>query len=96
MDALSGLDNPRAFLWALLSKSKNPHRALTIDFSFFLIENLCLGSEDNGVPNSVVRSCHHVVSLDCERYASYNVAVAASLVMYDRMTKMKAKEKGSK
>jgi tRNA G18 (ribose-2'-O)-methylase SpoU len=57
-----------------------------------------LGSEDNGVPNSVVRSCHHVVSLDSERYASYNVAVAASLVMYDRMTKMKtkAKEKGLK
>lgn len=33
-----------------------------------------LGSEDNGVPNSVVRCCHDVVSLDSERYASYNVA----------------------
>mmetsp|Transcript_2736 Transcript_2736/g.5872 ORF Transcript_2736/g.5872 Transcript_2736/m.5872 type:complete len:299 (+) Transcript_2736:859-1755(+) len=51
-----------------------------------------LGSEDNGVPNSVVRSCHHVVSLDSERYASYNVAVAASIVMYDRMSKAKKKE----
>lgn len=52
-----------------------------------------LGSEDNGVPNSVVRACHHVVSLDSERYASYNVAVAASIVMYDRMSKMKATKK---
>ena len=68
-----------------LEEFEHPHDAIYI-----------LGSEDNGVPNSVVRSCHHVVSLDCERYASYNVAVAASLVMYDRMTKMKAKEKGSK
>ena len=66
-----------------LEEFEHPHDAVYI-----------LGSEDNGVPNSVVRSCHHVVSLDCERYASYNVAVAASLVMYDRMTKMKAKEKG--
>ena len=70
-----------------LEEFEHPHDAVYI-----------LGSEDNGVPNSVVRSCHHVVSLDSERYASYNVAVAASLVMYDRMTKMKtkAKEKGSK
>lgn len=52
-----------------------------------------LGSEDNGVPNSIVRACHHVISLDSERYASYNVAVAGSLVMYDRMTKMNAKKK---
>jgi len=55
-----------------------------------------LGSEDNGVPNSVVRACHHVVSLDSERYASYNVAIAASIVMYDRMTKLNAREKDSR
>ena len=49
-----------------------------------------LGSEDQGVPNSIVRACHHVISLDSVNYASYNVAVAGSLVMYDRMIKMKA------
>jgi tRNA G18 (ribose-2'-O)-methylase SpoU len=30
-----------------------------------------------------------VVSLDSELYGSYNVAVAGSIVMYDRMTKMR-------
>lgn len=52
-----------------------------------------LGSEDHGVPNSIVRACHHVISLESERYASYNVAVAGSLVMYDRMIKMKTTRK---
>lgn len=32
-----------------------------------------------------------VVSLDSELYGSYNVAVAGSIVMYDRMTKMRKK-----
>ena len=49
-----------------------------------------LGSEDAGVPKSVLSSCHHVVSLSSERYASYNVATAGALVMYDRMVKMRA------
>lgn len=49
-----------------------------------------LGSEDAGVPKSVLRACHRVVSIECENYASYNVAVAGALVMYDRM----AKERG--
>lgn len=48
-----------------------------------------LGSEDSGVPKSILRSAHEVVSLDCERYSSYNVAVAGSLVLYDRMEKMR-------
>ena len=36
MDALSDLENPRAFFWALLSKSCDPHRTLTIDFLSFV------------------------------------------------------------
>ncbi len=48
-----------------------------------------LGSEDHGVPKSVVRGCREVVSLECELYGSYNVAVAGSIVMYDRMMKMR-------
>ena len=46
-----------------------------------------LGSEDAGLPKSVLRACHHTVSLRSERYASYNVAVAGSLVLYDRAVK---------
>ena len=35
----------------------------------------------------MLRACHRVVSIECENYASYNVAVAGSLVMYDRLVK---------
>ena len=48
-----------------------------------------LGSEDNGLNSSVLRACAHVVELPAEvgRGASFNVAVAGSLVMYDRLVK---------
>ena len=48
-----------------------------------------LGSEDAGLPTSVQRACHATVTLSSERYASYNVAVAGSLIAYDRMAKLK-------
>ena len=48
-----------------------------------------LGSEDNGLPSSVLRACAHVVELPAEvgRAASFNVAVAGAVVMYDRLVK---------
>ena len=46
-----------------------------------------LGAEDHGIPASVLARCHHVVSLPSVRTESFNVAVAGSLVMFDRMTK---------
>lgn len=46
-----------------------------------------LGSEDNGLPKPVLNKCHFVVSLEAVRTESYNVAVAGSLVMYDRAYK---------
>lgn len=49
-----------------------------------------LGSEDFGIPPSVLAKCHHIVSLPAVRTESYNVAVAGSLVMYDRQTKLGA------
>jgi len=51
-----------------------------------------LGSEDHGMPKSVVRDCQEVVSLESVNYGSYNVAVAGSIVMYDRMMKLKRAE----
>ena len=35
-----------------------------------------LGSEDTGLPKSVVHACHQHVALPAERYESYNVAMA--------------------
>lgn len=49
-----------------------------------------LGAEDHGIPLSVLKRCHHVVSLPAVRTASYNVSVAGSLVMFDRQSKREA------
>ena len=46
-----------------------------------------LGAEDEGLPKSVRRACRHVVALPSIRSASYNVAVAGALVLYDRFMK---------
>lgn len=46
-----------------------------------------LGAEDHGIPPAVLARCHHVVSLPAVRTESYNVAVAGSLVMFDRLNK---------
>ena len=44
-----------------------------------------LGAEDTGLPDAVLGRCHDVVSIEAIRRASYNVAVAGSLVMYHRL-----------
>lgn len=59
-----------------LSTFKHPERAIYL-----------LGSEDAGLSKAALERCHGLVSLPSVRTNSYNVAVAGSLVMYDRMTK---------
>jgi tRNA(Leu) C34 or U34 (ribose-2'-O)-methylase TrmL len=80
---------PKAAVWVAiemggtpLSQFKHPRIAIYI-----------LGSEDHGIPKNVLRGCREVVSLESEQYGSYNVAVAGSLVMYDRMMKQKHAQK---
>ena len=45
-----------------------------------------LGAEDNGIPDKILHQCRDIVQLpgDC----CMNVAVAGSIVMYDRINKM--------
>ncbi|HQB48598.1 MAG TPA: RNA methyltransferase, partial [Bacteroidales bacterium] len=43
-----------------------------------------LGAEDSGLPNVVLENCQLIVSLEAMIRPSYNVAVAGSIVMYDR------------
>lgn len=59
-----------------LAKFTHPERAIYL-----------LGSEDNGLSKAAFDCCQHIVSLPSIRTNSYNVSVAGSLVMYDRMTK---------
>ena len=80
--------SPKGCVWVCiemggtpLSEFEHPKNAVYI-----------LGSEDHGVPKSVLRGCREVVSLEGVNYGSYNVAVAGSIVMYDRMIKMRKNE----
>jgi tRNA G18 (ribose-2'-O)-methylase SpoU len=43
-----------------------------------------LGSEASGLPEHVKKDCDFIVTIESLRYASYNVAVTGSLVMYHR------------
>lgn len=53
---------------------KHPERAIYL-----------LGSEDNGLSNECIASCNQIIQLPGER--SMNVAVAGSIVMFDRINK---------
>jgi tRNA G18 (ribose-2'-O)-methylase SpoU len=77
---------PRGALWVAVEFGGTPLSS----FDHPLDAVYILGSEDAGLPTSVLRACHATVSLESENYASYNVAVAGSLIMYDRMAKQRA------
>lgn len=49
-----------------------------------------LGSEANGLPPYVQEQCDEVISIDSVRDASYNVAVAGSIVIYHRLLNLTA------
>ncbi len=57
-----------------LSQFKHPAQAIYI-----------LGSEANGLPGYVQQQCDHIIQLEALRDASYNVAVAGSIVLYHRL-----------
>ena len=46
-----------------------------------------LGAEDHGLSPEIAGRCHGLVSIGSLRVQSYNVAVAGSIVMYDRFSK---------
>lgn len=68
----------------LLEHFKHPERAIYL-----------LGAEDHGLPSWALRRCHQIVSIPSIRTSSFNVAVAGSIVMYDRMTKSNLTPKGA-
>ena len=43
-----------------------------------------LGAEDHGLPPDVTDACHFLVEIPCPTAQSMNVAVAGSIVIYDR------------
>ncbi len=69
-----------------LSHFRHPKRAVYI-----------LGSEDAGIPPSLVARAHHHVSIPVAlgRPASFNVAAAGAIIMWDRMLKISASSKNT-
>jgi len=59
-----------------LQQFEHPERAIYV-----------LGSEDQGLPPSLVAKCTHHVSIPTARDASLNVAACGAIVMYDRLLK---------
>jgi tRNA(Leu) C34 or U34 (ribose-2'-O)-methylase TrmL len=59
-----------------LSTFVHPRRAVYI-----------LGGEADGTPAAILKAAHHRVTIPCVRSESFNVAVAASIVLYDRLAK---------
>ncbi|MDE1673777.1 RNA methyltransferase [Nocardia gipuzkoensis] len=59
-----------------LARFRHPDRALYL-----------LGAEDRGIPDDVLAKCHQVVQIAAPVSWSLNVAVAGSLVLYDRHVK---------
>ena len=47
-----------------------------------------LGAEDHGLPGEIMDKCHKIISIETIRTESFNVAVAGSIVMYDRFSKI--------
>ena len=47
-----------------------------------------LGAEDHGLPETVLSKCQHIVQIETARPWSMNVAMAGSLVAYDRHRKL--------
>ena len=78
---------PRGAKWVAIEMGGTPLE----EYEHPLNAVYILGSEDSGLPKSVFRACHDVVSLRAENYASFNVAIAGSLIMYDRQTKERAR-----
>ena len=66
-----------------LAQFQHPERAIYL-----------LGAEDSGLPASVQAACNCVVSIETVRSQSYNLAVAGSIVMYDRLAKSTASFQG--
>lgn len=51
-----------------------------------------LGAEDHGLPQAVIDRCHYLVQIPTVKPYSLNVAVAGSIVIQDRFTKVLARE----
>ncbi|MDD5589184.1 MAG: RNA methyltransferase [Candidatus Nanoarchaeia archaeon] len=70
--------------------NKNMDASFFVELKNFHHPQRCmylLGSEDNGLPEQIIRKSHYCIYIPSIRKESYNVSVAGSIVMYDRLMK---------
>lgn len=82
-DAMANLSVPRDCQLIGIEMGGEPLRAFSHPARCIYL----LGAEDDGLPPDVQAMCNHVISLDSIRQNSFNVHVAGSIVMYDRLMK---------
>jgi tRNA G18 (ribose-2'-O)-methylase SpoU len=68
------MDDGSGYAPTMLPEFKHPARAVYL-----------LGAEDRGIPQSVIADCDRMIAIPTEY--SLNVAVAGSIVLYDRNAK---------
>lgn len=72
--------------WPLIGIDYNAGKSTTLpDFKHPRSAVYLLGAEDHGLPAWAIERCVDMVAIPAVRNQSYNVAVAGSLVMYDRL-----------
>jgi len=81
--------SPYGALWVAVEMGGEP----LADFEHPERAMYVLGSEDTGLPSSVLKACHRTVSLPSLRTESFNLAVAGAVVLYDRLAKQQRKSK---
>jgi len=64
-----------------LNEYKHPKRAIYL-----------LGAEDHGLTKKATEKCHEIIKIPYPKEQSMNVAVAGSIIMYDRYIKSLNKE----
>jgi len=89
---LSDLIKHLPFSAPLIGVELDPRARMLNDFTHPERGIYLLGAEDHGLPPAVTDRCHHLVQIPTPAPQSMNVAVAGSIVIYDRYAKMASRQ----
>ena len=78
-------DYAKKLIKKLLKKNYQTHKRNSWIYSKGVFTRYPFQANTYGLPIDVIRQCDKVVSLEAVKQPSYNVAVAGSIVLYDRV-----------
>ena len=79
--------NARPFSTPLVGVELDDRSVPLSEFVHPKVVTYLLGAEDHGLPADVLAKCQHVVQIEAVQPWSMNVAMAGSIVAYDRLIK---------